>query len=215
MTIPTPPRAPMAAAASASDAQTSAAASVPSRRSRGWWRRNLIALLVLAVVAPALGGYVWWDGWYAAYGHGARPTTPVAPGENGTVTMAGTTFGPIESGIAVDTEGFDLPAGTSFHIATVGVDPQEFVDPGAETPVMVSCASPVLVQQSTGRRWTPLRTELGIPYSSEEPDSCETLAEEPYQLVVGFVVPDDVEGPFWLDVDPAGDGSFIRFPIDP
>ncbi|UNK71324.1 tetratricopeptide repeat protein [Microbacterium sp. H1-D42] len=205
MTIPTPPSAPAEDAA------------LQTPRPRGWWRRNGIALAVIAVVAPALAGFLWWDGWNAFYGHGARPVAAIAADAGGTVRMSGTTFGPIQTGIAKDTSGMNLPDGTTFHIAIVDVDPQEPITPEGTDPAdvrFVSCTAPVLVQQSTGRQWTPLRAEVGVPYSSDEPETCNSQAEGPYKLVVGFVVPDDVEGPFWLDVDPAGDGRFIRFSVE-
>lgn len=180
-------------------------------QSRGWWHRNRLALVVIAVVAPALAGFLWWDGWNAYYGYGARPVTAIMPDSDGpgTVTMGGTVFGPIQTGVASDTEGMNLPEGTRFHIAIIDVDPQRPVSDDSDA--FVGCSAPVLVQQSTGRQWTPLRAEVGVPYSSDEPETCNTVAEGPYRLVVGFVVPDDVEGPFWVDVDPVGDDRFIRF----
>lgn len=225
MTIPVPPpnpgapkagfpapHAPLPSGDVAAAAGT-AAASQPAQR--GWWRRNGIALIALAVLLSALGGFLWWDGWNSFYGYGVRPTTAISVSADDTATIDGTRFGPVTSGVASDTSGMNLPADTTFYVAIIDVDPMEFVEPSAQTPVMVACLPPALVQQSTGRTWTPLRTELGIPYASDEPDRCDVTATDPYKMVVGFIVPDDVEGPFWLDVDPMGDGRFIRFSIDP
>ena len=78
----------------------------------------------------------------------------------------------------------------------------------------VYCNSPRLVQQSTGREWKPVRSEIGIPYVAEERDLCDSTTTEPYQMVVAFVVPDDVSGPFWVDVTSAEE-TFVRFSIDP
>src|SRR5690606_41404879 len=94
------------------------------------------------------------------------------------------------------------------------------VEPGAAA---ISCVAPGLVQQSTGREWTPMRSEIGIPCNDAEPSTCiSDLADEddpnsamPYSMVVAFVVPDDVGGPFWVEVDPVGDDRFVRFSIDP
>ncbi|UWF77305.1 MULTISPECIES: hypothetical protein [Microbacterium] len=39
---------------------------------------------------------------------------------------------------------------------------------------------------------------------------------EPYQLVLPYVVPEDAEGPFWVDVEPLfAESRFVRFTVDP
>lgn len=202
MTIPTPLR-PIAHAES-----------TPPPRRDGWWRTNRLALVALLVLVPLVGVGVWWNEWYSYYGYGARKVTAVQVPKDGTIELGGATWGPLKSGEAKDTSGLDMPAGTRLLIASVPVKP----DGGA-----VTCDSPLLVQQSTGREWAPLRSEVGIPFSSDEPERCvNDLADpanpasvKPYSMVVGFVVPDDVDGPFWLDVDPTGDGRFVRFSLNP
>src|SRR5690606_12493519 len=84
----------------------------------------------------------------------------------------------------------------------------------------VHCTAPTLVEQSTGREWREMRSELGLPYDPAEPTSC-VLPEEgepalPYELVVPFIVPDDAEGPFWVDIEPfEAIPEFVRFSVDP
>lgn len=202
MTIPTPLR-PIAHAER-----------TPPARRPGWWRANRLALVALLVLVPLIGVGVWWNEWYSYYGYGARKVTAVQVPEDGTIELGGATWGPLKSGEAEDTSGLDMPAGTRLLIASVPVKPDGRA---------VTCDSPLLVQQGTGREWAPLRSEVGIPSSSDEPERCvndladpeDPASVKPYSMVVGFVVPDDVDGPFWLDVDPAGDERFVRFSLNP
>lgn len=172
-----------------------------------WWRSNRWALAALAALLPAVGfGIGWheWDGWF---GHGARPITPVMAEAEETVDLAGAEWGPVRSGELTDLQGLDVPAGAT----VIGVIVP--VAPGADG---VSCQTPTLTQQSTGRSWTPVRSEIGLDYNADEPETCIVDETGPYELVVPFVVPDDVEGPFWVDVWPADvGGTFVRFSIDP
>ncbi|WP_417555095.1 hypothetical protein [Microbacterium sp.] len=186
----------------------------PVPRRRGWWRTNALALTALLVLVPAIGVGVWWNEWNAYYGFGARKVAAVQVPKDGTVELGGATWGPLKAGEAKDTSSMNLPSGTRFVIAIVPVAPDG---------KSVSCEAPLLIQQSTGREWSPLRTEVGIPFSDDEPDHCvndladpdDKTSVKPYSIVVGFVVPEDVTGPFWLDVDPFGDDRFVRFSLNP
>ncbi|MGN7979302.1 hypothetical protein ACTJJ4_17125 [Microbacterium sp. 22195] len=202
MTIPTP------LVADTPESQT------PAPKQPGWWRTNRVALVALLVLVPAIGIGVGWNEWYSYYGYGARKVTAVEVPDKGTVKLSGAEWGPIRSGEITDTSKLDMPKGARLLAAIVPVTPDGKA---------VSCDPPVLVQQSTGREWTPMRSEIGLAYSYDENDKCVSdLADEkdpesaqPFSLTVGFVVPDDVTGPFWLEVDPRGDGRFVRFSIDP
>lgn len=186
----------------------------PPATQPGWWRTNRLALIALLVLVPVIAVGVGWNGWHFYYGFGFRKVTAVEAPEKGTVKLAGAVWGPIRSGEIADTSGLNMPAGTRLVAAVVPVDPDGKV---------VHCDAPVLVQQSTGREWTPLRSEVGIPFSIDENERCTAvLADEDdpesaqsFSLTVGFVVPDDVTGPFWLEVAPSGDARFVRFAIDP
>lgn|GEM_PF-1180929 len=211
MTIPAPPSSPEPA--SDPDAARSPGP-VPSRDRDGWWRTNRLPLLALLVLVPVVGIGVGWNEWFAYYGYGTRKVNAVMAADDGTTELNGATWGPVRSGEIADVSGMDMPQGTRLLAAVIPVAPD-----GAA----VECAAPVLVQQSTGREWTPMRSEIGIPFNDDEPSTCiSDLADEddpdsaqPYSLVVAFVVPDDVEGPFWVEVDPVGDDRFVRFSIDP
>ncbi|MDT0158168.1 hypothetical protein Q9R19_11080 [Microbacterium sp. ARD32] len=180
----------------------------------GWWRTNRLALIALVVLIPAVAVGVGWNEWHFYYGYGFRKVTAVQVPDEKSVHLAGAEWGPIRNGEITRTEGLNLPEGTRLLAAIVPVAPDGEA---------VSCDPPMLVQQSTGREWTPVRSEVGLAYDSNEPDKCiRSLADEddpasaqPYSLTAGFIVPDDVEGPFWLEIAPSGDGRFVRFSIDP
>lgn len=172
---------------------------------RGWWRRNRLALLVVAVLLPGVALGIPRVEWQIGYSMAAEQT-PVEVADKGTLDLHDATWGPIRSGEIDDLTGLDMPPDTRLLAAAIPVDPAD----GSK----VYCNSPRLVQQSTGREWKPVRSEIGIPYVAEERDLCDSTTTEPYQMVVAFVVPDDVSGPFWVDVTSAEE-TFVRFSIDP
>lgn len=174
-----------------------------------WWRRNRLALIALAVLAPATALGIGWHEWHQFYGYDARPYLPTVVDDDGTAELAGATWGPVRSVEVADTSGFDVPEGTTLIAVAVPVD----VESSSEG---ISCRTPRLVQQQTGREWESVRFEIGLLSDPDEPEFCSTDETGSYELLVPFVVPDDVEGPFWVDVWPhdAG-GSFLRFSVDP
>lgn len=179
---------------------------------RGWWRRNTLALGAVAVLLPAtVGGAAWW-GWKHAYPDSGMPLWPVTPGVSGTVDLKGATWGPVKAKVITDTSGLDMPTGATLIGVTVEVTPH-----GDKGP---NCFAPELVEQSTGRSWQSVRGELGLSWSTDEPEGCVPTLEgekaEPYKLVLPYVVPEDAEGPFWVDIDPGqAESKFVRLPIDP
>jgi hypothetical protein len=195
MTIPVPPAPPA----------PSAPVSEPAKPA-SWWRSNRLALIALAVLAPATVLGVGWHEWYQYYGYGARPYIPVAVDDDESAELAGATWGPVRGGELDDITGLDVPAGAT--VIAVGVP----VDPEAKG---VGCMSPVLVDQQTGREWKSARSEIGLLSHPDEPEICVSDTAAPYELILPFVVPDDVEGPFWVDIAPynAG-GSFVRFSLE-
>jgi hypothetical protein len=198
MTIPLPPVPP----APREDAE---AAAVPAKP-LSWWRRNTLALVALVLLLPATAIAVGWQEWYQFFGFGARAVTPVVVAEDETTDLAGATWGPVRGGEIEDLSGLDVPEDTRLIAVGVPVDTGEGV----------ACETPTLVEQSTGREWSPVRAEIGLESSAEEPELCLGSQTGSYELIVPFVVPEDVEGPFWVDVRPydAG-GSFVRFEFEP
>lgn len=203
MTIPTPPDG-MADTPPTADLDMLPADEQP-QATVGWWRRNRIALLAIVVLLPVIGIGTWLYQWQIGFSMKPAQTAVVAKADS-TVDLNGATWGPIQAGEARDVTGLDVPEDTRVIISIIPVDPD------ADE---VHCEAPRLVQQSTGRQWKPLRSELGVPYVTEEYERCNPGLAEPYQLVVAFVVPDDASGPFWVDVTSLTDARFVRFSIDP
>lgn len=196
MTIPPPPLPPAAPEP----------APVPTRP-MSWWRRNRLALLALLVLLPATVAAVGWQEWYQYFGFGARPVTAVPVAEDDTAVLADATWGPVRGGEIDDVSGLDVPEGTRLIAVAVPVDAH------AEG---VACETPKLVEQSTGREWRPVRLEIGLSSSTEEPETCLSEQAGSYELIVPFVLPADAEGPFWVDVRPySAGGSFLRFAFEP
>lgn len=192
MTIPPPPT-------------PAPVAEVPAKPP-SWWRRNRLALIALAVLVPGTAIGIGWHEWHQSYGFDARPFMPTVVADGDTAELAEATWGPVRGGELDDISGFDVPDGAT--VIAIGVP----VDPG---PDGVTCETPLLVHQASGREWRPARSEIGLPSDPAEPETCLKSETGDYELIVPFVVPDDVEGPFWVDVWPqeAG-GSFLRFELD-
>ena len=171
-----------------------------------WWRRNRMALIALAILVPGTAAGIGWHEWHQYYGFDARPFQPIVVEEEGTADLVGATWGPIRGGELDDVTGLDVPSGAT--VIAVGIP----VAAGADG---VTCAGPVLVDQATGREWRTARSEIGLLSDSAEPEFCLKSQKGDYELILPFVVPDDVDGPFWVDVWPqdAG-GSFLRFTLE-
>ena len=181
-------------------------------RRSGWWRRNAVALIALTVLLPAtVGGIGWWQ-WKHAFPDSGRPLWPIEPGEAGTAELENASWGPVQAKILTDTQGLDVPSDSTLVLVGLDVTPH--------TEKAPTCATPLLVEQSTGRSWKPVRSELGLPYDPAEPDSCVPTLEgetaEPYTMLLPFVVPEDSEGPYWVRVEPLhAESRYLRFPIVP
>jgi hypothetical protein len=203
MTIPPPlfPPAP-----DTPDTPDAAAHRTTSPPRPNWWRRNALALVALAVLAPATAVAVGWQEWYQYFGFGARAVTAVEVADDDTAELVGATWGPVRGGEIDDVSGLDVPEDTRLIAVAVPVD---------ASTAGIACETPKLVEQSTGREWRPVRLEIGLPWSADEPETCLSEEAGAYELIVPFVVPDDVDGPFWVDVRPydAG-GSFLRFSFE-
>ncbi|MFC9984174.1 hypothetical protein ACFU0W_13740 [Microbacterium keratanolyticum] len=193
-----PPLAPPLVAPESADAAPAA----PPRET--WWRRNRLALGAVAVLFPlavgVIGSYEWW-GYFSG-----RPVIAIDPDEKGVVTHADAVWGPVKSKAFATDEGFDVPPGSSLILVQIPVDVQ-----GEKT----NCEPPELVEQRTGRRWTQVRDEIGLPPDSKEPTDCLADQSKPFDIFVPFVVPDDAEGPYWVEIDTLTSPEFIRFTIDP
>lgn len=175
---------------------------------RSWWRRNTAALIALAVLLPASAWAIGWREWSSMYDNGSIRSRPVMPDDDGVVTLDGTFWGPARSASLDSSEDPSIPAGTQVVGVKVPVDNRDRSEPS-------SCPSPVLVEQSSGRQWSEMSFELGS-YDVESPVSCDSERYDTYELFVPFIIPDDAEGPFWIEISPYGAGSeFVRLPVAP
>lgn len=182
-----------------------ATATVPGRRSRrpGWWRHNALALAAILVLAPAtlfvIGGNPWT----------ANPQTPVSASPSGTVDLSGAEWGPVKAVVLKDTTGLDVPPHTKIVAVAVPVARHA----GVTGPV--TCDSPRLTEQRTGRVWEEVMLELGAPSSRAEPIRCPGDTST-FRLIVAFAVPEDARGPYWVDLPGTSAApSFPRFSVDP
>ncbi|MGW8483052.1 hypothetical protein ACWGJP_07915 [Microbacterium sp. NPDC055903] len=179
----------------------------------GWWRRNAVGVIAVAVLVPLSAVVVVGNEWKEYFLYDS--TYPAQVANDGTVELAETTWGPVRAVDITGSEGLENPEGTKVIAVAIPVDPHD-VAPG--------CGSPVLVERSTGREWVQRRDELGIPWTVDEHVACvlpekdddgEPLPIDPYEILVAYVVPEDA-GPFWVDVSPTpAIPSFARFVIDP
>lgn len=174
-----------------------------------WWRRNAVALVALAVLVPATAVAIGWREWTAAYEGGLQRSRPIMAGDDGTVQLDGAVFGPVKSGIFTEDDDLPVPDGAIVVAVKIPVDNTDAAEP-------VGCSAPVLVEQSTGRQWSEMSLDLGLPYDPDAPAFCDTTQEGSYEMLVPFIVPEDAEGSFWVDVAPYDSApSFARFSISP
>lgn len=159
-----------------------------------WWRRQRVSLIALAVAAIAVVGvHVWLDVLPAA----PNATSAIDAGDD-TAEVAGQTF-------TVDSarwDEFEAPDGSrtlSIRIDSGG---------GAEA---TTCGLLTLAEAQGDRVWSNARGVLDVPF--DEGESFCQEASGPYTLLTVFLLPDDADGPFMLELP--GDGEVARFPVEP
>jgi len=83
---------------------------------------------------------------------------------------------------------------------------------GSGGPESTSCGRVTLSEVQGSRTWLDADDVIDVPYEAGQ--SYCTEESEPYDITSVFLVPDDVEGPFFLDI--AGDDHTItRFLVEP
>lgn len=184
--------------------------------SRRRWPRNAAALVALAVLVPASAAAIGWREWVGAYDTSGQHVYAVLPaGDEDTVDLDDTTWGPVRAGVFTAADGLPVPDGAKVIAVKITVDNHDLDEPSG-------CGSPVLVEQSSGRQWSEMSLALDLPYDPDSPTLCSTDTSAdygvsgPYEMLVPFIVPEDAEGPFWFDVAPYDtEPSFARFSIAP
>lgn len=163
-----------------------------------WWRTQRTALIALAIAAVAVvGAYVWLD-----VIPSIRQTDRVIEAESADdsrITISGQelSLGFVEWGE------FDAPEGSrtlSVRLSASG------------GPDAASCGVATLTEQSSSRTWVSSRKGLDLP-TGLDASSC---AAEPasHRVLLIFVLPDDAEGPFVLDIE-GDDSDLARFTVAP
>jgi hypothetical protein len=172
--------------------------------SRGWWRRNAVALIAVAVLLPAttaiVVGYEWWG-----Y-HQSRPEIPVTVDAGATADFAGATWGPATAEPLTPGPSDEVPAGAKLVVVQVPVDPD------GDVPV---CASPSLRELGgEGRQWNEATADVDWDY--ELPTLCDSEATGPFTVSVPFLLPQDATGPFGVEFA-VGDElpRYLRLVVDP
>lgn len=152
-----------------------------------WWRRNGIALLVLAVLVPVGGIGIAQHERTALSGSGE---VPVPASASGGVDLAGITVGPARA--EFDSVA-NAPTGT--RVVTVHLP----IDTHGDD---MSCLSPLLREtEGLQRTWRESALELGLDsFDAERPTSCPMDAGRWFTLVTSYLVPVDATGPFYVDL---------------
>jgi hypothetical protein len=166
----------------------------------GWWRRNAVALAAVAVLLPATVAVVAVQEGSGAGGASHEIVVPL--GES--IEYSEATVGPADAEFVDDPL---APRGTRVVRVTVEVVP----DPAEP----IACKKPLLREVSgLQREWEESSYELGRGY--EELTFCSSDEIAPYSLVLDYVVPDDADGPFTVDVDSvAGWPVLARLQVEP
>lgn len=172
-----------------------------------WWRRNGIPLAaIVAIVAGVViigGDHVRREN---ALSGGIHPVVATA---DGVVELAGAKFSAATTDITLR---FGSPSpppeGTKVVTATVRVDT------GSNR---ATCGTPVLREaEGAGREWADASDALGIPYASDEYRFCAPDFPRWFTLTARYVVPEDADGPFFVDVPVVEAGfEFARLPVSP
>lgn len=173
---------------------------------RGWWRRNALPLVAVAVLLPATFGVVGWNEWNDYFS--GRPTQPVVAPPAASVEFEGAVWGPAE--IEVVERGAELDAPVGSQVVMVAVP----VDPG---PDAATCLPPTL-RESTGarREWQDVTFEIGWSPPSGQLGSCAGTGTDPFTITVAFLVPLDATGPFAVElVSPEALPRFARLLVEP
>lgn len=159
-----------------------------------WWRRQRVAVTALLVAAAAVVAvHVWLDVLPTATGD---PRTIEAV--DGTAEIAGQTL----SVASARWDEFEAPGGSR----TLSIR----IDSGGGSEA-TTCGLFTLAEAEGDRVWSNARSALDVPFEAGE-SYCQE-ASGPYALLAVFVLPDDADGPFVLEIP--GDGEVARFAVEP
>ncbi len=164
-----------------------------------WLRRNRIALIALAVLLPVTAGVMSWSAWS---GYRSNQPTERVPIAGGAVNYAGAIIGPAEP-TELDAAAHGLPAGTRLIRIVLPVSPA--------AGERATCQTPELWDRGGERRWAERSDAIGAE-PLDRVTAC-TSEESPYELVLDYVVPDDVRELSLAVLSPAELPVFAEIPI--
>ncbi|MFD4960102.1 hypothetical protein [Microbacterium sp. NPDC058389] len=160
----------------------------------GWWRSNAVALGALIVLVPATYAALTWNEWSSVLQGSPSQAITVEPGD--TVKYAGATVGPAS---AEFTELPSVPQGAHVVTVTLHIDPGKHSKPGKPgkpTNPPISCSSPELHEIGGLERQWNANDDLGREWDPDRWTFCDSDATGPYDLLLDYLVPVDVSGPF-------------------
>lgn len=161
-----------------------------------WLRTHRLSLTALMFCIAAVAGvHLWLD------------VMPIADRQNQAITVV--------DGGKVEIAGQELtlenarwdeyPAPDGARVVTVHMR-------GSGGPESTTCGRVTLSEVHGSRTWLDANDVIDVPYEAGT-SSC-TKESAPYDIISVFLVPDDAEGPFFLDI--AGeDRTVTRFPVEP
>lgn len=168
---------------------------------RGWLERNAIALASLLILIPVGAIVMGGQEWISYYGY--RPVAPIeiAPGE--TTEFGGAVFGPARLSDRSAEWRDSVPPGAKLLVAEV------HVEPGESGP---ACDVELREADGARRHWDrPSFTTLD--WSGQ--DFCFSDVTEPFDLETPFFVPEDADGPFFVEIQVADElPRFLRFRVE-
>lgn len=159
-----------------------------------WWRTQRTALAALLIAAVAMVGVTVWLDVLPSI----RPTDRVIEAESSvelsgqTLSLGSVEWGEFEASDGARTLSVRLSSTGGFDASTCGVS--------------------TLTEPDSSRTWVSSRASIDVPYDEGE-SSC--IAESSsYRILLVFLVPDDADGPFRLDIE-GSDDDLARFVIEP
>jgi len=167
-----------------------------------WWRSNALALGAIVVLVPATYAAMSWNEWSSVLQNSASQAVTLQPGDE--IEYAGATVGPAT---AEFTQLPDMPPRTRVVTVTLHIDP-------GDPPI--TC-SPLPLREVGGleRQWDA-RDDLGREWDPDIQTFCDSEAEGAYDLLLDYLVPEDVSGPFAVEVKSVeGWPEFVSAVVEP
>ncbi|HYP73305.1 MAG TPA: hypothetical protein VEP72_04395 [Microbacterium sp.] len=168
--------------------------------SRGWWRRNAIALVVLAALVPA--------GWFAfdtiEFGVVRNPTQSVEASK--TAHVEGAVFGVVRM-TPLEVDDVAAPTGSKPVLVTIPVHRR------SGEPY---CMGVTVTETATGRTWRSASGVLTWTPGDGQQETCTSGSEPRFDLVAPVLLAGDAVGPFvvGLSVAREADTLDLEFAVD-